>query len=66
MEMTERIPLGERHPRIAELQSDYAALLVDEGKFDEAESIYKRALDTWAKRYSWNSEQLEHAEALAN
>jgi tetratricopeptide (TPR) repeat protein len=66
MEMTEKIPLGERHPRIAELQSDYAAFLVDEGKFDEAESSYKLALDTWTNRYSWNPEQLEHAEALAN
>lgn len=66
MEMTDKIPLGERHPRIAELLSDYAAFLEDEGKFDEAESSYKRALDTWANRYSWNPDQLEHAEALAN
>jgi tetratricopeptide (TPR) repeat protein len=66
MEMMKTVSLGERHPRIAELQSDYAAFLVDEGKFDEAESAYERALDTWANRYSWNPEQLEHAEALAN
>jgi tetratricopeptide (TPR) repeat protein len=66
MEMTDKIPLGERHPRIAELVSDYAAFLEDEGKFDEAESSYKRALDIWANRYSWNPDQLEHAEALAN
>jgi tetratricopeptide (TPR) repeat protein len=66
MEMMKTISLGERHPRIAELQSDYAAFLADEGKFDEAESSYKRALDTWAHRYDWNPDQLEHAEALAN
>jgi tetratricopeptide (TPR) repeat protein len=66
MEMMKTISLGERHPRIAELQSDYAAFLADEGKFDEAESAYKQALDTWANRDSWNPEQLEHAEALAN
>lgn len=66
MEMMKEISLGERHPRIAELQSDHAAFLVDEGKFDEAESAYKLALDNWANRYSWNPEQLEHAEALAN
>jgi tetratricopeptide (TPR) repeat protein len=66
LEITEKIPLGERHPRIAELQSDYAALLVDEGKFDEAESSYKRALDNWANRYGWNPEHLEHAETLSN
>ena len=66
LEMMKKISLGERHPRIAELQSDYAALLVDEGEFDQAESSYQRALDTWANRYSWNPEQVEHAETLSN
>jgi tetratricopeptide (TPR) repeat protein len=64
LEMVGKVPLGAGHPRIAELLSDYAGLLADEGKFDEAESFYKRALDTWAK--SWYPEQLEHAETLAS
>jgi len=68
MEMMKTISLGKRHPRIAELQSNYAAFLADEGKFGEAESAYKLALDTWANRYGESPEQLEldHAEALAN
>jgi tetratricopeptide (TPR) repeat protein len=70
MEMLKTISLGKRDPRIAELQSNHAAFLGDEGKLDEAESVYKVALDTWTNRYrySWDPEQmeLEHAEALAN
>jgi tetratricopeptide (TPR) repeat protein len=62
--MVGKVPLGAGHPRIAELLSDYANLLGDEGKFDEAESSYKRALDTWAK--SWYPLQLEQAETLTS
>jgi tetratricopeptide (TPR) repeat protein len=59
LEMSGKVPFG--YPRFRELLSNYAALLVDEGKLDEAESFYKRALETWG----WYPE-LEHAEALAN
>lgn len=48
MEMTEKIPLGKRHPRIAELLSDYAALLGDEGKLipvsAEVEEVIRQAV----------------------
>jgi hypothetical protein len=64
LEMSKKMPLGAGHPRIAELLSNYANLLGDDGKFDEAESFYKRALDTWAK--SWYPQQLEQAETLTN
>ena len=58
------MPLGAGHPRIAELLSDYANLLGDQGNFDAAESFYKRALERWAK--SWYPQQLEEAETLTN
>jgi tetratricopeptide (TPR) repeat protein len=41
--------------RLAFLFDNYATLLRDEGKYDEAEDLYKRALATWAKnRYPDN------------
>jgi tetratricopeptide (TPR) repeat protein len=64
LETLDKMPLGAGHPRIAELLSDYANLLGDQGNFDAAESFYKRALDTWAK--SWYPQQLEEAETLTN
>jgi len=35
--------------RLAFLFDNYATLLRDEGKYDQAEDLYKRALATWAK-----------------
>jgi len=64
LEMVGKVPLGAGHPRIAELLSDYANLLGDQGKFEEAESYYKRAFDTWAK--GWYPQQLEQAETLTS
>lgn len=64
LETTDKMPLGAGHPRIAELLSNYANLLADQGNFDAAESFYTRALNTWAK--SWYPQQLEQAETLTN
>jgi tetratricopeptide (TPR) repeat protein len=64
LETKDKIPLGAGHPRIAELLSNYANLLGDQGNFDAAESFYKHALNTWAK--SWYPQQLEEAETLTN
>jgi tetratricopeptide (TPR) repeat protein len=64
LETKDKIPLGAGHPRIAELLSNYANLLGDQGNFDAAESFYKQALDRWTK--SWYPQQLEQAETLTN
>jgi tetratricopeptide (TPR) repeat protein len=68
LEMVGKIPLWEGPPRIAEMISDYATLLRDEGKFDEAESIYKHSLDSWAMNRARNvdPDQLEDADILTN
>jgi tetratricopeptide (TPR) repeat protein len=47
--------LAPGHPKLAQLLGNYGNLLRDEGKYDQAESLYKRALDTWSK-----SEDPEH------
>ena len=52
LEMVGKVPLRTGHPRIAALLSNYATLPAGEGKFAEAESFYKRALDTWAESVS--------------
>ncbi len=49
LEMSGTLQLVPGNPSLAELLDNYATLLRDEGKYDEAESLYKRALDTWAK-----------------
>jgi tetratricopeptide (TPR) repeat protein len=52
------------HPKLAEFLDNDATLLRDEGKYPEAESLYKRSLDTWAKsRYP---ERPEVARTLMN
>ena len=68
LDMIGKIPLWEGHPSIAEMMGDYATLLRDEGKFNEAESLYKRALDSWAKNRArnFNPDQLEDAEILTS
>ena len=58
------VGLAPGHPKLAEFLDDYATLLRDEGKDPEAESLYKRSLDTWAKsRYP---ERPEVARTLMN
>jgi tetratricopeptide (TPR) repeat protein len=56
------------HPKLARLLDNYATLLRDEGRYGEAESLYKRALDTWARsRYPEHpdvAETLTHYAAL--
>jgi tetratricopeptide (TPR) repeat protein len=68
MEMIKTLSLGEADLRVAELQSYYAAFLADEGKLDEAESAYQRALNVWAQRRSSSPYVMDlgYAEALAN
>ena len=52
------------HPKLAEFLDNYATLLRDEGKYPEAEPLYKRSLDTWAK--SRCPERPEVARTLMN
>lgn len=49
LEMTNTMRLAPGHPKLAQMLDNYATLLRDEGKYDQAESFYKRSLDTWAK-----------------
>jgi tetratricopeptide (TPR) repeat protein len=64
VEMAPTLPLAPGHPKLAQLFDNYATLLRDEGKYTEAEPLYKRALDIWAKsRYP---EHPELAKTLMN
>jgi tetratricopeptide (TPR) repeat protein len=49
LDMVDNFRLGPGLPELAHLLDNYATLLRDEGKYDQAETFYKRALDTWAK-----------------
>ncbi len=62
--MAQTLDLAPGHPKLAQLLDNYATLLRDEGKYDEAESLYKRALDTWAKNQY--PENRDAAETLRN
>jgi tetratricopeptide (TPR) repeat protein len=64
LEMAQTLDLAPGHPKLAQLLDNYATLLRDEGKYDEAESLYKRALDTWAKNQY--PENRDAAETLRN
>jgi len=58
------VGLAPGHAKLAEFLDNYATLFRDEGKYPEAESLYKRSLDTWAKsRYP---ERPEVARTLMN
>lgn len=62
--MTQQMHLAPGHPKLAQLLDNYATLLRDEGRFTDAEPLYKRALETWAKaRYP---EHPDVAETLTN
>lgn len=64
VEVAPTLPLAPGHPKLAELFDNYATLLQDEGKYKEAEPLYKHALDIWAKsRYP---EHPELAKTLTN
>jgi len=57
---------GPAYLDIAEMLTGYATLLRDEGKYDEAEALYKRSLDFRAKsKTDRQPGQLEQAEALS-
>jgi tetratricopeptide (TPR) repeat protein len=57
LEMTERMRLAPGHPKLAELLDNYATLLRDTGKYEQAEVLYKRSLEVWAKcRYPENAD----------
>jgi tetratricopeptide (TPR) repeat protein len=47
--MTQQMHLAPGHPKLAQMLGNYATLLRDQGKYAEAEALYKRSLDVWAK-----------------
>ncbi len=49
LEMTPSMHLAPGHPRLAQMLDNYATLLRDAGKYEQAEALYKRSLETWAK-----------------
>jgi tetratricopeptide (TPR) repeat protein len=49
LEMTEQLKRAAGHSKLAQLLDNYATLLRDEGRFTDAEPLYKRALAVWAK-----------------
>jgi tetratricopeptide (TPR) repeat protein len=49
LEMTQHMRLAPGHPKLAELLDNYATLLRDSGRYAEAEALYKRSLEVWAK-----------------
>jgi tetratricopeptide (TPR) repeat protein len=64
LEMTQQMHLAPGHPKLAQMLDNYATLLRDAGKYDQAEALYKRSLETWAKCvYPDNADS---AEALMN
>ena len=62
LEMTQHMHSGS--PKLAQMLDNYATLLRDAGKYDQAEALYKRSLETWAK---WMyPENADAAETLTN
>ncbi len=49
LEMTPNMHLAAGHPKLAQMLDNYATLLRDAGKYEQAEALYKRSLETWAK-----------------
>lgn len=49
LEMTQQLHLAPGHPKLAQMLDNYATLLRDAGKYDQAEALYKRSLEIWAK-----------------
>jgi tetratricopeptide (TPR) repeat protein len=49
LDLVPTLKLVPGHPKLAQLLDNYATLLRDEGRYGEAESLYKRAMDTWTR-----------------
>jgi tetratricopeptide (TPR) repeat protein len=49
LEMTQNMHLAPGHPKLAQMLNNYATLLRDAGKYEQAEALYKRSLEIWAK-----------------
>lgn len=64
LEMTQHMRLAPGHPKLAQLLDNYATLLRDGGKYEEAEALYKRSLESWAKCVY--PENADAAETLTN
>jgi tetratricopeptide (TPR) repeat protein len=64
LEMTQNMQLAPGHPKLAQMLDNYATLLRDAGKYEQAESLYKRSLETWAKCVY--PENADAAETLTN
>jgi tetratricopeptide (TPR) repeat protein len=64
LQMVKDLKLVPGHPKVAELLDNYATLLRDEGKYDQSEALYIRALDTW--QMSRHPENAEVAATLMN
>jgi tetratricopeptide (TPR) repeat protein len=64
LDMSEQMHLAHGHPKLAQLLDNYATLLRDEGRFTDAEPLYKHSLEIWAKaRYP---DHPDVAETLTN
>ena len=64
LDMTQNMHLAPGHPKLAQLLDNYATLLRDAGKYEQAEALYKRSLETWAKCVY--PENADDAETLTN
>ena len=64
LEMTQQMHLAPGHPKLAQMLGNYATLLRDQGKYVEAEALYKRSVDVWAKAVY--PENADDAETLTN
>ncbi len=64
LEMTQHMHLVPGHPKLAQMLGNYATLLRDGGKYEQAEALYKRSLEVWAK--CTYPENADAAETLTN
>lgn len=64
LEMTQQMHLAAGHPKLAQMLGNYATLLRDQGKYPEAEALYKRSLEVWAK--TSYPENADDAQTLTN
>jgi tetratricopeptide (TPR) repeat protein len=64
LEMTQHMHLAPGHPKLAQMLDNYATLLRDAAKYDQAEALYRRSLEVWAKCVY--PENADAAETLTN
>jgi Tetratricopeptide repeat len=64
LELTQNMHLAPGHPKLAQMLDNYATLLRDAGKYEQAEALYKRSLEAWAKCVY--PENADAAETLTN